>query len=105
MLVSYFEDPLWQAAVQAADRDCFHAGGGVACPAAERAPGARDGHCAWRGGLVQVVLVGSVLVLLFQGPLWLGAPVLLAMMGVAGGRRRSACDRFPDRCLRRLGAS
>lgn len=36
-------------------------------------------------GLVQVVAVGSVLVLLFNGPLFLSIPVLLLMMG-AGAR-------------------
>ncbi len=35
-------------------------------------------------GLVQVVAVGVALVVIFQGPLWVAIPVLLAMMGLAG---------------------
>lgn len=36
-------------------------------------------------GIVQIVAVGSVLVLVFQGPGWVGVPVLAAMMLAAGG--------------------
>jgi putative ABC transport system permease protein len=43
-------------------------------------------------GLVQVVAVGSVLLLLFKGPLLLGIPALLAMVAAAGATaaRRAA---------------
>ena len=83
MLISYIEDPLLQVIAQAvvaillvlavmwlARRQQVHL--------------ERETVIALVRGLVQVVLVGSVLVLLFQGPLWLGIPVLLGMMGVAG---------------------
>lgn len=40
----------------------------------------KDAIIALLRGLVQVVAVGSVLLLLLQGPRWTGIPVLLAMM-------------------------
>jgi putative ABC transport system permease protein len=43
----------------------------------------RDAVIALVRGVVQVVAVGSVLLLLLQGPQWLGIPALLAMMFAA----------------------
>lgn len=83
MLVSYFEDPLWQAGVQAVIAIVFTLGV-VWLARRQRVHLERETVNALARGLVQVTLVGSVLLLIFKGPLWLGAPVLLAMMGVAG---------------------
>lgn len=83
MLISYFEDPLWQAVAQAVIAILF-ALAVVWLARRQQVHLERETVVAMARGLVQVVLVGSVLVLLFQGPLWLGVPVLLGMMGVAG---------------------
>jgi putative ABC transport system permease protein len=45
---------------------------------------AREVWVAMARGLAQVVLVGLALVMIFNGPLWLGVP-LLALMMIAGG--------------------
>ena len=44
----------------------------------------REIWVAMARGLVQVVLVGLALVMIFTGPLWLGVPILALMM-IAGG--------------------
>jgi putative ABC transport system permease protein len=83
MLVSYFEDPLWQVSAQAVIAIVFTLGV-VWLASWQRVHLERETVIALARGLVQVVLVGSVLLLIFRGPLWLGVPALLAMMGVAG---------------------
>jgi putative ABC transport system permease protein len=83
MLTSYIKDPLWQAIAQAAIAILF-ALAVVGLARRQKVHLERETVIALGRGLAQVVLVGSVLVLLFRGPLWLGVPVLLGMMGVAG---------------------
>ena len=83
MLLKYIEDPVMQMVIQVAIAVIFALG--VVFLARKRNVFlGRETVIAMVRGIVQVVLVGSVLVLLFQGPVWLGLPVLLTMMGLAG---------------------
>ena len=83
MLVSYFKDPLVQVAVQAAIAIAITLAV-VWLARRQHVHLERETAIALARALGQVVLVGSVLLLIFKGPLWLGVPVLLVMMGVAG---------------------
>ncbi|MEP0547100.1 MAG: ABC transporter permease [Rhodothermales bacterium] len=46
-------------------------------------------------GIVQIVVVGALLVVVFQGPLWTGVLVLAAMMGAAGAIAGKRAEGIP----------
>jgi putative ABC transport system permease protein len=83
MLVSRISNPLWQVSVQVGIAIAFTLLV-VWLARRQRVHLEKETVIALARGLIQVVLVGAVLVLLFKGPLWIGVPTLLAMMGVAG---------------------
>ncbi|MFN2201654.1 MAG: ABC transporter permease [Caldilineaceae bacterium] len=83
MLVSRISNPLWQVSVQVAIAIVFTLVV-VWLARRQRVHLEKETVIALVRGLVQVVLVGAVLVVLFKGPLWVGVPALVVMMGVAG---------------------
>ncbi len=79
MLERFFQDPLTLAAAQAAGATLL----ALAVMLLARQQGIyleREIVVALVRGFVQVVLIGSLLLLLLQGPLWTSVVVLLAMM-------------------------
>jgi putative ABC transport system permease protein len=55
----------------------------------------RETVVALARGLVQVVAIGSILLLLLNGPLWVSVPVLLAMIGIGASIAASRTKEIP----------
>lgn len=98
MISNYIDDPTLQLALQVLLAVLF-AMGVVWLASVKRVTLTKESVIAMTRGFVQVVLVGSILVLLFTGPLWIGLPVLLIMIGVAGWTAANRIRNVPGALL------